>query len=295
MCTWRCCFLPLAAAKITLSGRDIITHAPVAKSLPVAALLGWDVPELMQFVTLTTDTELDNAGNELAVVTPRQKESHDSPPSPSVANDSPVINDKTLMEDPDPVISTDSNDSDAVTEDPSASTANDAEYLEDNTETLMTEFPIDDSLFSPPGPDKQVLTPSQKRAARCRYQTPNKPPNNLQSFDISAKQLRSLQETDPTLEHAQLVADGKCSSVAGWEFVRRDGLLYRHYNKPGHNETPAAESLVLRMPLCQPVTELAHNTPVAGHLGWRKTTARILYWPGIYCDVRDHCQACEQC
>ena len=41
---------PIAAVKITVAGKEIITHAAVAKSLPVAALLGWDVPELMKLI-----------------------------------------------------------------------------------------------------------------------------------------------------------------------------------------------------------------------------------------------------
>ena len=42
---------PLAAVKIAVEGKEIIAHAAVAQSLPVAALLGWDVPDLMALST----------------------------------------------------------------------------------------------------------------------------------------------------------------------------------------------------------------------------------------------------
>ena len=41
---------PLAAVKITLGGKDITTAA-VSATLPTSALLGWDVPELMTYIT----------------------------------------------------------------------------------------------------------------------------------------------------------------------------------------------------------------------------------------------------
>jgi len=44
--------------------------------------------------------------------------------------------------------------------------------------------------------------------------------------------------------------------------------------------------------------KLAHDMPMAGHLGKMKTAKRILrrfYWPGIFGDVARHCMACEQC
>ena len=69
---------PLAAVKITVGGKEIIVHAAVAKSLPVAALLGWDVPELIGFVKPNPDAEPSDTIEALAVVTRQQKESPDT-------------------------------------------------------------------------------------------------------------------------------------------------------------------------------------------------------------------------
>ena len=48
----------------------------------------------------------------------------------------------------------------------------------------------------------------------------------------------------------------------------------------------------------QTVLELAHEIPMAGHLGKEKTSRRILqrfYWPTLYKDVASFCRSCEQC
>lgn len=44
------------------------------------------------------------------------------------------------------------------------------------------------------------------------------------------------------------------------------------------------------------VLRLARDSPWAGHLGVRKTTARIkanFYWPGIEADVKEYCRTCH--
>jgi len=46
------------------------------------------------------------------------------------------------------------------------------------------------------------------------------------------------------------------------------------------------------------ILQLAHATPLAGHLGVNKTFKRILnhfYWPGIKKDVKRFCKTCDIC
>ena len=76
--------------------------------------------------------------------------------------------------------------------------------------------------------------------------------------------------------------------------------MYRRYQPPGTNgdEARSIEQLVLPTHCRQAVLGLAHNIPMAGHLGRRKTAKRILqrfYWPGVFRDVQKHCQTCGQC
>ena len=272
---------PLAAVKITLDGKDIITHAAVADSLPVAVLLGWDVPELVQLV------KTDGATKALAAVTRRQWESSTDP------TDLPVTTDSAPTEDQEQIgpIHIDS-----AGEEPFIADIDDVAPPTETSDREATDFAFDDSLFSPPGPEKRVLTRSQKRAARRRYKNPEENgalPGSLQSLDISADQLRDLQDKDPSLEDVRRAAAGEGKTTDDWEFFRQDGLLYRRRQDQSHSE-----QLVLPISCRNPVLQLAHDIPMAGHLGRRKTRRRILqrfYWPGLYRDVRDYCRSCHQC
>ena len=94
-------------------------------------------------------------------------------------------------------------------------------------------------------------------------------------LDISAEQVRTLQSMDITLEAVRQAADGHpCSAGVG--FFRRDGLLYRLWTPPGCDKEMTPEQLVLPMQCCKAVLEVAHDIPLSGHLGKRKTAQRIL-------------------
>ena len=46
------------------------------------------------------------------------------------------------------------------------------------------------------------------------------------------------------------------------------------------------------------ILNLAHDTPMSGHLGVNKTYHKILnhfYWPGLKSDVFQHCKSCHTC
>ena len=48
----------------------------------------------------------------------------------------------------------------------------------------------------------------------------------------------------------------------------------------------------------QEIIKLAHDTPMAGHLGVKKTSFKILqhfYWPGLNKDVSEFCKSCHEC
>lgn len=94
------------------------------------------------------------------------------------------------------------------------------------------------------------------------------------------------------------VADGD-PSTAGVGFFRRDGLLYRRWQRPGQDsEALAVEQLVLPQ-ACRPtVLALAHTIPLAGHLGRDKIARRVLqrfYCPTLFRDVANYCKHCANC
>ena len=173
---------PLGAVKFTLGGREFIATAAVADKLPVAALLGWDVPHLMNLVKLPPPAAL-------AAVT-RQMEKSEGHPWASTP----------------------------IAEPANASNHQDQSPLLNKEENHI--FELNDNLFAPPKPDHPRLTRAQKCQNR-RAHTAMSPsptalaPEEIQPLDISADHLRELQQEDPTLTHAHEVADGKPSTIAG--------------------------------------------------------------------------------
>ena len=94
------------------------------------------------------------------------------------------------------------------------------------------------------------------------------------------------------------VADGD-PSTAGVGFFRRDGLLYRRWQRPGQDsEALAVEQLVLPLACWPTVLALTHTIPLAGHLGRDKIAQRVLqrfYWPTLFRDVANYCKHCANC
>ena len=108
------------------------------------------------------------------------------------------------------------------------------------------------------------------------------------------KDVQELQERDPTLDCVRqcLTRPPRPNAVAVYE--KKDGLLYRQYTK-GDN---CRRQLVVPKLLRKTVLEMGHDTPMAGHLGTKKTLERIrqdFYWPGVNSDVRKHCRSCDPC
>ena len=116
---------------------------------------------------------------------------------------------------------------------------------------------------------------------------------------MTPEELRKLQDNDESLSRPRIIADGAPGAAAREKFFRQDGLIYRRYSPPGSDDDAhSIDQLVLLTPLHPAVLKLAHDIPMAGHLGCKKTTDRILqrfYWPGVFRDVQDHCRNCTQC
>ena len=117
-------------------------------------------------------------------------------------------------------------------------------------------------------------------------------------LDMTAEELRSLQQSDESLAAVRKAAKGE-ASTAGGGFFERDGLLYHRWIPPGRGgEDMATEQLVLPASCRQAVLNLAHKIPLAGHMGQRKTAKRVLqrfYWPTVFKDVADVCRTCAEC
>ena len=78
-------------------------------------------------------------------------------------------------------------------------------------------------------------------------------------------------------------------------FSKRDGLLCQRWVTYGQKEF---EQLVLPKQLRRTLLELAHEIPLAGHLGKEKICRRVLrrlYWSNVFGDVEEFCRTCAIC
>lgn len=77
-----------------------------------------------------------------------------------------------------------------------------------------------------------------------------------------------------------------------------NGHLYRHLAPISNDEDCAAWKLCVPTHLRSRVLADNHDVPTAGHLGTRKTIARITsnyYWPRMFQDIRRYIRQCESC
>eukprot|EP00745_Piridium_sociabile_P033382 TRINITY_DN571_c0_g1_i10.p1 TRINITY_DN571_c0_g1~~TRINITY_DN571_c0_g1_i10.p1 ORF type:complete len:1565 (+),score=261.65 TRINITY_DN571_c0_g1_i10:102-4796(+) len=146
----------------------------------------------------------------------------------------------------------------------------------------------------PEGVSAAVQTRATKKAQEKELRPTLTPFPQGIALGTKKKDVQELQEQDPTLESVRrcLARPARPNAVA--VYVQTDGLLYRRYTKGGNH----CRQLVVPKALRKTVLEMGHDTPMAGHLGTRKTLERIrqdFYWPGINGDVRKYCRSCDPC
>lgn len=81
----------------------------------------------------------------------------------------------------------------------------------------------------------------------------------------------------------------------------KEGVLMRKWRSstvPANESWKEIHQIVLPKCYRNEVVQVAHELPMSGHLGVRKTQDRILrhfYWPGLYGDVAEYCRSCHTC
>ena len=117
----------------------------------------------------------------------------------------------------------------------------------------------------------------------------------------SVNDLVRSQAEDYTLTFIRTEAErgdvkvGKDGSTV--RYVQKNGLYYREFNK-GDKHGHVYSQLVLPSKLIIEILKLAHDGIMAGHLGIRKTTDRILndfFWQKVRKDVQQYCKTCDIC
>ena len=119
---------------------------------------------------------------------------------------------------------------------------------------------------------------------------------------VNREQLIDLQDNDDDL--ATIREQATSESEASQEpvgYYRKTGVLMRRWRPPDaqcNEEWRVVNQVVVPKQLRGEVLRLAHEGPLAGHLGINKTQQRILqhfYWPSLRTDVVTFCKSCHVC
>ena len=91
------------------------------------------------------------------------------------------------------------------------------------------------------------------------------------------------------------VTKSRSFSSGETKFIRRNGLIYRHFKK----NAKVSLQLVVPSSLTHSVMNLAHETrKVVNHRGRKETISKVLdefYWPGVCREVTQFCRSCATC
>eukprot|EP00731_Ephydatia_muelleri_P001970 Em0001g1970a len=254
---------PMAQICLEVDGHKINTAAAVSNTLPMAVLLGTDVPELLTLLncrTLRGKVETSDAFATTQAASSRRVEEEREQ----------ARREKSSGVQPKPVLA------------------------EQPKESWDLGAELDEAIFQG-GRQRPTQTRSQKRQKRQEHSLrvcPQLPADT--GLKLSASELQKLQETDPTLSALRKVSGREVDSGGGGSDVSvvvKNGLMRT-------GELPGREQLVLPNQCRRIVIELAHSIPLAGHMGRNKTIGRILqrfYWPTVYKDVAEFCKRCETC
>ena len=144
----------------------------------------------------------------------------------------------------------------------------------------------------------EVTTESEVTEQR-REEVPTSTLQELNPLEANAATMRQWQATDPTLAKARDMAKSD-ESDERVGFYYYNGLLYRKWRPEGSTDgdVRTCKQLVLPQQCRQAVLQLAHDVPMAGHMGITRTKDRLLqryYWPGVFTDVANYCRSCEVC
>ena len=140
---------------------------------------------------------------------------------------------------------------------------------------------------------RKGMTRSEKRTQRREFYEQKK----KHHLDMGTEELKQLQQSDPSLASIREANHGEAEpNKTG--ILEEDGLLYRQWVPHGRETTGTIYQLILPLQCRQLVLKLAHEIPMAGHLGQKKTTDRVLqrfYWPTVFQDVKELCRTCPEC
>ena len=155
-------------------------------------------------------------------------------------------------------------------------------------------------MFAKPVNPEGVGAPrtlSQEQKRRIRKDLGTKTQGECMDYcNVDATKMKELQEQDVSLSEAREAARKTEGKKGEWFY--REGLLFRRWTPRGRGEEAEIEQLVLPKVCRQVALVMAHDIPIAGHLGRDKTRQRLLrrfFWPSVFREVEEYCRTCGIC
>src|SRR5215469_13673362 len=116
----------------------------------------------------------------------------------------------------------------------------------------------------------------------------------VKGIDINKDQLKEMQEKDESLiKYSNTINKDKQNGREG-NYIIKKSIVYIK----GDREKLIQDKLLVPKNLRMNLLTIAHDMPMSGHLGTKKTLERInrvFHWPNINDNVRRFCESCEIC
>ena len=138
-----------------------------------------------------------------------------------------------------------------------------------------------------------VTTRAQSKAEHSPE--PQATNTSRENSQFSHEKLKNEQQKDPSLVKLHKLAKEKTVYNESVSFTYKNEILYRVFtDKQGKSGT----QLVVPKTMRGIVLATAHDLPLAGHQGQKKTRERVwseFFWPGMSADIRRYCSSCDVC
>ncbi|XP_055874586.1 uncharacterized protein LOC129924395 [Biomphalaria glabrata] len=170
----------------------------------------------------------------------------------------------------------------------------------------MFEDPVADVIIGNVDEAKKVHSINAvTRAMTNTSMTHSESPNNntlldLERYTTTCEDFKLEQEQDPSLRQPWSKANDNTLDVkrkGTASFLIKNGLLYREFQYQGQPDL-IQQQLVVPLSKRKVVLEIAHSSPLAGHMSINKTKTRIFsnfFWPGADKDIKQFVRSCPVC
>ena len=206
---------PLAQVEIRVGGSQYLLEAEVSERLPVAVLLGRDVPGLANLLNRGSRIKDTEQVEEAMAVTTRAQRQREEKEAANCAEREQLSGLQPH----------------SIVQNVEGPWQESQEGLEQGQEKLAAESDgcpggeWDEEIFTA-SRERAKLTKRQKRINKKQYRRDTEQQALAHPLDLTAEELRDMQEKDDSLAAVRKAATGGVST-AGTGFFEREGLLYR--------------------------------------------------------------------